>query len=74
MSNKDEDRLIGTSEFARLLDCHEVTIYKKLGRDPATGAPRDPDFPQPIRGLGRQLKWWLSKAVTYINQGERRGN
>jgi predicted DNA-binding transcriptional regulator AlpA len=67
MSNsEDEDRLIGTSEFSRLLDCHEVTIYKKLSRDPETGELHDPDFPQPIRGLGRRLKWWLSQAHAYI--------
>ena len=62
----EEDRLIGTAEFARLLSIHPVTIYKKLGRDKETGKPRDPDFPQPIRGLGNQLKWWLSHAHAYI--------
>ena len=69
-NTNDDDRLIGTREFARLLGCHEVTIYKKVGRDPETGQLRDPDFPQPNRGLGRELKWWLSKALSYINAGE----
>ena len=70
MSNIEEDRLIGTAELAHLLGCHEVTVYKKLGRDPETGELRDPNFPQPMRGIGHRLKWWLSAARTYIEQAE----
>jgi predicted DNA-binding transcriptional regulator AlpA len=64
--SETEDRLIGTAEIARLFGMHPVTVYKKIGHDPETGEPRDPNFPQPIRGLGPRLKWWLSVALAYI--------
>ena len=56
------DRLIGTAELATLLGCHEVTIYKWIGHTRYC----DPNFPQPIRGLGQRLKWWESKVLAYI--------
>jgi predicted DNA-binding transcriptional regulator AlpA len=66
MFDTEEDRLIGTAELARLLGCHPVTLYKKLASDPETGEARDPEFPQPIRGIGHRLKWRLSTARAYI--------
>jgi predicted DNA-binding transcriptional regulator AlpA len=59
MPDIEEDRLITTSEPARLLGCHAVTVYKKL--------KVETDFPRPVRGVCHRLKWWLRRG-TYLHQ------
>jgi predicted DNA-binding transcriptional regulator AlpA len=68
MAIDPNDRLVGVEEVAQILGVHPVTIFHKIGKNPKR---RDERFPEPIRSLGRRLRWRLSTIHKYIALHER---
>jgi predicted DNA-binding transcriptional regulator AlpA len=60
-----EDRLIGSAEVAARLNCHIITLYRRL--------KSDPEFPRPIRRVAsnRKLAWRESAIRDYVSARER---
>jgi predicted DNA-binding transcriptional regulator AlpA len=53
-----DDPLIGTSEVARELMCHPVSVFRYLRERP--------EFPVPIRISSNRLAWRLSVIRAYV--------
>jgi predicted DNA-binding transcriptional regulator AlpA len=67
------DVLLSTHEVADMLNCHYITVLKKMAINPETGKPADPDFPEPIRVSAKRNGWWRSWIEQYIASRPMRG-